>query len=245
MHRVMKYPRRLGLQLLDFVYPLTCLLCGVKVPPDAGELCAGCLETFPNNTPPFCPFCGQGRLLEPDPACCPSCQGRPFLFDQAWSAMLYEGPVRDCLHHFKYRERYLLSKPLTERLVRFAQRFLPLRGFDAIVPVPLSRRRENERGFNQSFLLSRGLSRALDLPLLRHSLVRWRQTPSQISLSREGRLKNVAGAFRVKQLPPLQEKRLLLVDDVFTTGATVNACAAVLKEAGAASVSVLTLARGQ
>ena len=244
MQPLLKYPRAVGLQLLDFLYPLHCVLCGTKVPADSGELCADCLETFPKNEPPFCPYCGQGRLPQPDPTLCPSCQGKPFVFDQAWSALLYEGPVRDCLHHFKYRERALLAKPFSDILAHFAETSLPLTGFDAIIPAPLFSRREKERGYNQSLLLSQPIGPAFGLPLLRHSLIRSRETPSQISLSKEKRLKNVSGAFEVRTPHLIQKKRLLLVDDILTTGATANACASALKEAGAVSVCVLTLARG-
>ena len=245
MQEVTQYTKRLGLQLLDLIYPLFCVICGAKVPADSGELCASCLETFPKNEPPFCPFCGQGSLCESDPALCPSCHGRPFVFDRAWSAALYQGAVRDCLHHFKYRERALLAKPLAGLLVRFAERHLPLTSFDAIVSVPLSRRRERERGFNQAALLSQEISRVSHLPLLKDCLLRFRETPSQITLSKEERLHNVAGAFRIKTPSAVEGRRLLLVDDIFTTGATANACATTLKETGAVSVSVLTLARGQ
>ena len=245
MQPVLQTTRSVGLQLLDFLYPLYCVLCGVKVPADSGELCADCLETFPKNGPPFCPYCGLGQLAQPDPTLCPSCQGKPFVFDQAWAPFLYEGPVRECLHHFKYRERALLAKPLSERLVHFAKTFLPLTGFDVLMPVPLFSKRERERGYNQSLLLSRPLSVAAGLPLFTRSLLRSRETASQISLSKKGRLKNVSIAFRVRSPHLLQGKRVLLLDDILTTGATANACAATLKEAGASSVCVLTLARGQ
>ena len=244
MQPLLKYPRAVGLQLLDFLYPLHCVLCGVKTPADAGELCEDCSEAFPKNEPPFCPYCGQGQLAQPDPALCPSCRGKPFVFDQAWSALLYEGGVRDCLHHFKYRERVLLVKPLSEILIRFAGASLPCASFDAIAPVPLFPGRERERGYNQSLLLSQRLSVALGLPLLKRSLIRSRETPSQISLSKEKRLKNVRGAFDVRTPSLIQKKRILLIDDILTTGATANACAAALKEAGAVSVCVATLARG-
>ena len=244
MQPLLKYPRAVGLQLLDFLYPLHCVLCGTKVPADAGELCEDCLETFPKNGLSFCPYCGQGQLPQPDPTLCPSCQGKPFVFDQAWSALLYEATARDCLRHFKYRERVLLAKPLSDMLARFAEMFLPLTAFDAIIPVPLSCGREKERGYNQSLLLSQRLSPTFRLPLLKRSLTRSRETASQISLSKERRLKNVSGAFRVETPHLLQKKRILLVDDILTTGATASACAAALKEAGAVSVCVLTLARG-
>ena len=137
-----------------------------------------------------------------------------------------------------------MAKPLSELLIRFADQFLSFSSFDALLPVPLSRKRERERGFNQSLLLSQRFSQATGLSLLENVLIRWRETPSQISLSKEERHRNVAEAFRIKDPERIQKRRLLLVDDILTTGATVNACAATLKEAGAASVCVLTLARG-
>ena len=239
------YPKRLGHALLDLLYPLFCTLCGQKVSPDAGGLCASCLDRFVKNEPPFCPFCGEGSLLRPEPAFCPSCHGRPFVFDRAWAAFRYEGTVRDCLHHFKYREGKELAGPLGEALTRFAARHLPPEGIDAVVPVPLAPSRQRERGFNQAELLAKALSRTFRWELVKNALVRVRETVPQIALSREERRQNVEEAFRNRRENRLFGKRLLLIDDILTTGATVNACADALKETGAVSVCVLTLARGQ
>lgn len=160
-------------------------------------------------------------------------------FDAAYSVAAYEGRLRELIHLFKYGGVRTLAKPLGEWLAGAMPRD---ERFDRIVPVPLHWRRRWRRGFNQSALLAQAVARRYALPVT-PVLGRIRATAVQAGLSHAGRRANVKGAFRVRGGFALEGQRVLLVDDVLTTGATAAACAAVLKQAGARYVAVLTLAR--
>jgi ComF family protein len=160
-------------------------------------------------------------------------------FDRAACFGFYEGPLRKLIHLFKYSG----MKPLSGPLARLLDRVIPPEfAFDAVVPVPLHWRKRWSRGFNQAELLARHVAERRHLPLLR-ALHRKRATATQAGLAVAGRRRTVTGAFAARSVQGIKGARILLIDDVMTTGATANACAAVLKRAGAKSVSLLTLAR--
>lgn len=170
---------------------------------------------------------------------CAACRSGLRGFDHAASFGLYEGSLRSLIHLYKYSG----MKPLSRQLAGYLEHIVPdEQVFDAIVPVPLHWRKRWERGFNQSELLARHLSESRGIPVL-DALRRKRSTATQAALASAGRRRNVAGAFEVKLAAKLAGKKLLLIDDVMTTGATASACASVLKRGGATSVSLLTLAR--
>lgn len=160
-------------------------------------------------------------------------------FDSAACFGFYEGTLRTLIHLFKYSG----MKPLAEPLGVLLDRVLPPElEFDAVVPVPLHWRKKWSRGFNQAELLARHVARQRHIPVL-NALRRKRSTATQAGLANAGRRRNVAGAFTERSARAIRGKRILLIDDVMTTGATANACAGVLKRCGAKSVSLLTLAR--
>ena len=160
-------------------------------------------------------------------------------FDLAYSYGAYEDELRKLIHLFKYQKIKTLAKPLGEFLVRS----LPLdQKFDLVSPLPLHWLRQLNRGFNQAELIAAPLAKRLNVPLV-NALKRVKSTPNQAGLTHAKRRANVAGAFRVNPRADVRDKRVLLVDDVLTTGATAGAGAAVLKRAGAKHVTVLTLAR--
>jgi ComF family protein len=161
-------------------------------------------------------------------------------FDCAYSYGYYEGPLRKLIHLFKYSG----MKPLGKRLAGLLCRALPeeVERYDAVVPMPLHWRRRWRRGFNQSEILARLLAKERGVRML-DVVKRVRPTAVQAGLTNSNRRKNVAGAFRVFRKTQVAGKRILLIDDVLTTGATAAACASALKRAGASSVTLLTLAR--
>jgi len=165
---------------------------------------------------------------------------RPPHYDQAIAAGLFEGPLREAIHVFKYRPVRSLGKPLAAWMAEQVRMTVHL---DLAMPVPLHRTRLRHRGFNQALILADGISERFSVPLLYDNLLRLRSTRPQVELSGHERAENVKGAFGLARPSEVREKRILLIDDVFTTGATMNECAKVLKEADAASVTVLTLAR--
>lgn len=230
--------------LLDFLFPPLCHVCRTFIP-DAGALhiCPGCRERMPAVDNPLCPLCGipfQGAGVDHP---CGACIKDKPSFNAARAALVYEGPCRELIHAFKYRNKTNLRRPLALLTAAYLTEFVASRSADMIVPVPLHVRRLRSRGFNQAVLLGELLAREWRLPLARRALCRVRWTEPQITLSADERRANVRGAFAVTDGAAMEGKRVLLLDDVLTTGSTVEECSRVLKRAGAAEVTVVTVAR--
>jgi ComF family protein len=202
-----------------------CRTCLASVEPlDAEFFCVSCRTPFQN---PF-PLDENGL--------CGLCRSGVRGFDAAYSFSSYDGVLRKLIHLYKYGRVRTLARPLSD----FLAHALPLdERFDCIVPVPLHWRRRWKRGFNQSEFLARALARRSGIPMVK-ALARSRSTKAQAGLSNHARRQNVMKAFRARPVPG---KRILLIDDVMTTGATATACALALKRAGAARVALLTVAR--
>jgi ComF family protein len=200
-------------------------------PLEADFFCAVCNMPFTNSYP-----------LD-ERGVCAGCRSGLRGFDYAASYGVYEGSLRSLIHLYKYSAMKPLARPLAAYLDRAMS---AEERFDAVVPVPLHWRRQWQRGFNQSELLARYVARRRGIPLLQ-ALRRRRATAAQAGLASAGRRRNVEGAFAVKHNARISAgisgRKILLIDDVMTTGATAGACAAALKRAGAKSVSLLTLAR--
>ena len=230
--------------LLDLVLPPRCLGCGGIVERQ-GRLCAGCWRALTFLGPPHCRLCGYP--LPHAAAGAPLCGGcalEPPGFDRARAALRYDEGARGLILAFKHADR-TDSAPLFGRWLARAGAEL-LADADLIAPVPLHRWRLLKRGYNQAAILARALARESALPLVPDLLQRRRATRSQQGLSAQGRLANVTAASFCAHpwhRRRLADRKVVLVDDVMTTGATVAACAAVLRRAGAERVDVLTLAR--
>ena len=233
-------------RLLDLFLPSSCAYCSSSIENSAVPFfCSVCWNDFSVLPGPFCPSCGKPfdslEALSHSPAHeCHACRLKPPRFDQALSVGYFEGSLREAIHQFKYRPCHALGKPLSTWMCGNLRVMAPI---DIIMPVPLHSSRLRQRGFNQSLLLAYPLSLTGDMVLCYDNLWRTRPTRPQVELSGDDRIKNVAGAFALQQPQDVTGLSVLLVDDVFTTGATLNECAGVLKNAGAASVIVLTLAR--
>ncbi len=173
---------------------------------------------------------------------CTDCAGRTWSFGYARSGYHARGQVLEAVTGFKYRDEYFREGQLVGWLTETYDRFMRAERWDALVPVPLYSRRRRERGFNQAAELARGLALRRKLRIS-DCLYRYRETPAQVGLGKMARWTNMAGAFRLKPRFDVTGLNLLLIDDVFTTGATSNACAQVLKDAGAGQLAVLTVAR--
>jgi ComF family protein len=152
----------------------------------------------------------------------------------------FEGSLREAVHQFKYRPCRALGRPLGQWM---ADTIRLTAEIDVVMPVPLHVKRLRQRGFNQALLLADCISKKHRIPLSCDNLLRVKPTLPQVELNEKERIKNVAGAFALRQTGFVLEKRVLLIDDVFTTGATMNECSVVLKDAGATQVTALTLAR--
>jgi len=194
---------------------------------------------------PFCGQCGASFSVREagDPTfLCDDCRRRTWHFQWARAGYRTEGQVRDAIIGFKYRDEYYQQGRLVRWLTATFDDHVRAGEWEALVPVPLYHRRRRERGFNQACEMARGLAAKRKIPVL-DCLYRYRETVSQTTLERDERWENMSGAFRMKRRFDVRGRHLLLIDDVFTTGATVNACADALAKAGAGRLAVLTIAR--
>lgn len=227
--------------LLDFLLPPVCIACDAPVD-EPGRLCPSCWPQVSFIAAPRCDRCGLPfELPVAMGAICGACIAAPPRFTTARCAARYGGPVRDLILRFKHGDRLDLAPALARWLVQAGDDCLT--GADALVPVPLHWRRRLVRRFNQSAELARGVSRLSGVPMMPDALVRARATPTQGRLGRLARLRNVARAFKVRHPDVVAGRHLVLIDDVMTTGATIDACARALLAAGASRVDVLTVAR--
>ena len=228
---------------VSLLYPATCTICRKHV--RAGEyLCDSCDANIVRIVPPFCETCSEPFEGSINTAfTCANCAHRTIYFDTAIAAYRGRGIVRDVSHEFKYNRqmhlrhlvgRWLCAAVDDERLCNHR--------FDIIVPVPLHPARQRERGFNQACLLAELLGGHTSIPC-RAMLKRLRYTTTQTALDRSERMENLHNAFRLRKNADVRGLRVLLIDDVLTTGSTLNECARVLKRAGAKSVYAATAAR--
>jgi competence protein ComFC len=229
--------------LSSLFYPPTCVVCLGNA--ERHEyLCASCQGKAPRITAPFCAKCSEpffGAITQTFR--CANCEHRTLHFDCAVAAYRSRGLVRKLVHDFKYGKQRHLRYPLAEWLGEtLHDPRLRGRRFDVIVPVPLHPARERERGFNQAALLAELLAGRATLPL-RPVLERIRYTTTQTAYDRAERMENLHDAFRLRKNRDVRELRVLLIDDVLTTGSTLSECARVLKAAGAISVHAATAAR--
>ncbi len=228
------------------LFPPQCLLCGSTVEQrEYGSLCSSCIAEMPICAGPVCSQCGAPFVSEEgSDHLCGSCIVRPPRYDQARAVGTYSGYLREAIQLFKYGKKTLFARPLGTLLADHGKRLLPGTRYDSIVPVPLHRRRLRRRCFNQSLMLARRVGALWGVRVSISGFKRIHWTDPQVGLALAERRRNIKGAFACSA-GLFSGARVLLVDDVYTSGATVNECAAVLKRAGAVTVDVLTLARAQ
>ena len=227
-------------KLQSWLFPGSCLLCAARVP-GRHDLCNACEASLPRLRA-ACPRCAAPRANPPacsDPLPCGRCLSTPPAFDRARALYAYAPPVDRLVQGFKYHRRLDWGRVLGHR---FAAHLASLgETADVIVPVPLHRARLRERGYNQSLELARPIARALKLPVAVRGVRRVRPTVPQVGLAHKERRRNVRGAFDTKR--DFEGKRVAIVDDILTSGHTVDALARCLRRAGAAQVAVWVLAR--
>ena len=234
---------------IDLVLPPQCLACRALVT-EPGRLCPSCWPKARFIAPPSCTVCGRALTgTGPSPGLpdldltCGACLQSPPQFTRARSVLIFDGVGRDLVHQLKYADRLDGAGAMGAWMVQAAGE--AAQTADLIVPVPLHYLRLVRRRYNQAQILAQVIARETGLPLESDGLRRVRRTKSQVGLNARERAENVRGAFQVspKLRDRLAQARVLLVDDVLTTGATVSACAQALSRAGASEVTVLTLAR--
>ncbi len=229
--------------IASLFYPSLCAVCSEPV--DQSEyLCAKCAQKAPRIKPPFCAKCSEpfpGAISES--FACANCSHRTLHFESAVCAYRSRGIVRKIVHEFKYGKQAHLQHPVADWLVEtLDDPRLQGRRFDVIVPVPLHPARQRERGFNQAELLAQLLSARAGVPF-RTALQRIRYTTTQTAFDRTERMENLHDAFRLRKNADVRGSRVLLIDDILTTGSTLSECARVLKANGALSVHAATAAR--
>lgn len=231
---------------LGLVYPEACQVCGEeRATPAAGFVGPRCRSQVKFIQSPFCTRCGlpfEGEMTTAFE--CANCRGEHLHFCSARSAAAARGPVLEAIHRYKYQRALWFEPFLAGLLIRRAESELRREKWDWIVPVPLHPVKLREREFNQAERLALRLGEAAGIPVHAHLLKRTLPTRTQTLLTREERTANVRNAFELRTGRRLRGRRIVLLDDVFTTGATTNACAKVLRKAGAGEVCVWTVARG-
>ena len=220
-------------------------------------MCVSCFKKLTLIKPPFCNTCGKPFYFQYDPlldgSCrCGNCRTEKHYFDKARSLGKYEGVFKKALISYKYKGRKELLKDFIKICLQSQNNyfFIPMKkgidktgGIDLILYVPLHKKKLRTRGFDQAFLIAKEISKLSNIPLKADFLFKKKETPPQAALKKQIRIKNLKGAFDVRDRSFLEGKNVLLVDDVITTGVTVNECSKVLKQNGTNKVEVFTLAR--
>jgi ComF family protein len=230
--------------LSDLFFPRTCPFCDS---PDVGAdscLCETCQDSVRFLTDSVCHICGLPLpgVAGAEAATCGRCLTRPPRYNRARYGTYYEGPLKDALVRFKYRAALHNGPALSELLIQSFYRHFDDSEFDVIVPVPIHLNKLRHRGFNQALVLAQRLSTETSIPVNRTALEKVKDTLPQVGLTRMERLKNLKGAFGISKPAVIRDRRVLLVDDVATTGSTIAECAGTIASAKAARIDVLVLA---
>lgn len=234
--------------LLDLFYPRICLGCNRSFPEEEGvHICRMCLESIEKKGERRCCKCGLelGLGVYSSDKGCPECKKMNVRFEKGFFVSGYTGPLKELIIHYKYHKLEFLAKPLADLLINHLLNEGIMSEIDVVVPVPLHWRKKLSRGFNQSELFAKRISRELHVPISVGNLSYCKNTLSQTQLSRTERAKNVSGAFKIRKPELFLKKQILLIDDVLTTGITASECARTLEKAGAKKVFFLALARAK
>jgi ComF family protein len=238
-------------RLINIIYPPRCPVCNEFLNNDpqknrdkALSFCTTCLADFRKISSPLCPICGRPFVEGTDEDhLCEDCLRKRPLYEAIGAPYVYDGPLMTAIHRFKYGGKSYLADSLGPLLSEFAKSWIQKPDGFLTVPVPLHKKRLRERGFNQSLLLAKHVACELHTALDFLSLRRVRYTLPQTGLGKEERRKNVRGAFMLENPEVFKDKPILLVDDVATTGNTLNECSRVLRKAGCKDIFCLVLAR--
>ena len=223
-----------------FLYPSECRICeeflaDTSVP----YICNRCWQDIHFLEPPWCDICGRPGIE----GLCDPCAITPPRYGKLRSVAFYQTPLQEAIHFFKFEKKQVFARYLLQLLNAHTPSDCNIGEYDFILPVPIHKKRLRERGFNQAGLLAKGLGKAQAVPVLTDVLIRQRHTTAQSSLNNEARQQNILGAFALHKPNRINGKRLLVIDDVFTTGATIREAVNELWSADPAEVDVLTLAR--
>lgn len=231
--------------IINLLYPALCRACSKKINEFDRNICADCAKKIKERLPPFCLRCGRqfkgGSGLK---AICADCKDEMPYFDRAWSVCHYEGALKGLIHDFKYKKITALSKDFAGLIINFMKKYDIGKDSQIILSVPMHPNRLFKREVNHADILARAIGRGMGISYSGNALKKIKNTPLQSKLKREARIKNLCSSFSLKNSRLFSGKNILLVDDLFTTGSTVNECSRLLKDSGAGRIDVITLARG-
>jgi ComF family protein len=230
--------------LSDLFFPPICSFCSSPDVDSEVRICPNCVESIREIGEPLCQQCGQPLPEDShdEALFCGQCLIAPPTYDRARYGVKYKGAVQEAIKSLKYGGALHVAGALSHLLTDAFNRHYEPAEFDVILPVPIHRKKLRERGFNQVVVLAEKLSARVGIPLDRSSFVKSVDTPPQASLSRKERLINLRGSFRVARKDAIENKRILLVDDVATTGSTIREAARTIRNAGGARIDALVLA---
>lgn len=235
---------------LNFIYPFTCENCGKLIRESRGyAICDGCMKNIDYISTPFCYQCGKPLSAIVDfeeKALCADCNANKKHIYFNRSIAYYRGTIRKCIHLLKYKKQLKLIKPLGEIMVNYLNKsnFYNIKKINLIIPVPLFEKDYLKRGFNQSALIAKYIADYFNISFSEELLIKKVENASQVGLSKTEREYNVKNVYSVNYSLAEKINSVLLIDDIYTTGATVEACSKELKKIGIKTIFVLTLTRG-
>lgn len=237
--------RKAAKHILDFIFPPKCELCGeIDTKSSYAYLCSKCFSEYKEIRGPVCTVCGVPFVSEEATShVCANCLKERPRFDSSYSAGIYGGRLEDTIKAYKYGRKRFLFKPLSDFAIeRFKEN--QIAQFDLLIPVPSSMKKLKARGFDHIYLIANELSMLTGKPLIWTNLMKTTDTAPQVELTMKERKTNIEGSFSLKEPDQIKGKDILLIDDVYTNGSTLNECARVLKKSGKArSVFCYTIAR--
>lgn len=234
--------------LIKWIYPPFCATCSeVILNSNLTYVCENCLKDIYFNSPPYCRICGAHNPNTQE--LCRECKNKikneiKIWFDKNFSCFLYKKTVKKILHLIKYRNKIKLALYLGNYFLDIIRENEITKNIDYIIPVPIYKTKLKKRGFNQSEVFSKIVAKNLNIKMLNNILHRYKPTIPQSELSKKARLKNIKGVFKIENNDILRNKNILLIDDIYTTGATVNECSKLLKNSSVATIKVATVAKG-
>ena len=234
--------------LIDILYPVRCPVCREIVVPKGQRICSGCREKLRIIEEPRCKKCSKPVELE-EQEYCSDCERKAFRYIKGFSMWIYDSVMKESISDYKYRNKKENAKFYVEELVHYYGEKISKLAPDALVPVPIHRTKYKDRGYNQADILARGVGKQLGIPVLSELLIREKKTLPQKQLDDKERLENLKDAFcmnlRETGRYGKQLNRILLIDDIYTTGSTVEACTGILLEHGIKEVYFMTLCIGR
>lgn len=231
--------------LLDIVYPKRCPICMELIPINQEErICETCIEELPYIQQPRCHKCSKPVSAE-DEIYCFDCIKSDHYYTKGWAVWLYERAVKDAMHRFKYNNNKNYGRILSKEVVTLYSREIYEANIDLIIPIPLYRKKEKKRGYNQAGVIATYIGKYTSIPCNHNCIIKKINTKAQKNLTDKERIANVKNIFKVTDENLIKGKNILLCDDIYTTGSTIDSCAKELLSCGAKEIYFITLAIGK